>query len=289
MNNLTQSAISVTIGDTNVVRAIYLGQPVLTFKMIDQVHQRVDGTASRAFKANRSHFVEGEDFYLVDFSQKDVFRPFQIDVPPRGLTVLTQTGYAMLAKVFTDNLAWQVQRELVDKYFTVVQQQPAPQPAPSMFMAGDPHIANQIMLANAAAEMLRMSADSKLKMLYQIGDYHNLATGFLPSYIEDQPTKCLTKLLKENRSRLSAKIVNVVLLELGILEEQERPSTKAENGVKVFKNLTDKGLEYGKNLVNPNNQRETQPHYYVERFPELLRMVNDHLMGNMPIMNGGAK
>ncbi len=167
--------------------------------------------------------------------------------------------------------------------------QPAPQPAPSMFMAGDPHIANQIMLANAAAEMLRMSADSKLKMLYQIGDYHNLATGFLPSYVEDQPTKCLTKLLKENRSRLSAKIVNVVLLELGILEEQERPSTKAENGVKVFKNLTDKGLEYGKNLVNPNNQRETQPHYYVERFPELLRMVNDHLMGNMPIMNGGAK
>ena len=167
--------------------------------------------------------------------------------------------------------------------------QPAPQLAPSMFMAGDPHIANQIMLANAAAEMLRMSADSKLKMLYQIGDYHNLATGFLPSYVEDQPTKCLTKLLKENSSRLSAKIVNVVLLELGILEEQERPSTKAENGVKVFKNLTDKGLEYGKNLVNPNNQRETQPHYYVERFPELLRMVNDHLMGNMPIMNGGAK
>ena len=35
----------------------------------------------------------------------------------------------------------------------------------------------------------------------------------------------------------------------------------------------DKGLRFGKNLTSPQSPRETQPHWYVERFAELAELV----------------
>ncbi len=120
MGNNTQIASKmqlIKICDTDLSLIEYEGKAVITFEMIDKVHQRPEGTAADRFKKNRRHFIESQDFYLVDFSQKGILYPFGINVPPRGLIVLTETGYAMLAKIFTDDLAWQVQRELVNNYF----------------------------------------------------------------------------------------------------------------------------------------------------------------------------
>jgi hypothetical protein len=39
----------------------YRGQRVVTLAMIDEVHQRPEGTARAAFNRNRSHFIEGVD------------------------------------------------------------------------------------------------------------------------------------------------------------------------------------------------------------------------------------
>ena len=103
----------------------YKGQRVVTFAMIDAVHKRPEGTAKSRFWDNRSHFLQDDDFYLVDFAQKNVFRTFDIEVPPRGLTVLTESGYLMLVKSFTDDLAWDVQRALVKCYFRAPRTQPA--------------------------------------------------------------------------------------------------------------------------------------------------------------------
>lgn len=41
---------------------------------------------------------------------------------PNGLTVLTERGYLMLVKSFTDDLAWQVQDALVESYFVKAEQ-----------------------------------------------------------------------------------------------------------------------------------------------------------------------
>lgn len=112
----------------------YKGQPVLTLKMIDDIHQRPKGTAKRAFTACKKHLTNDEDFYLVDFSQKDEFRTFEIQVPPRGLTVITVTGYMMLVKSFNDALAWKIQKHLVLNYFNARTEQPA-QPDPRMIGA----------------------------------------------------------------------------------------------------------------------------------------------------------
>lgn len=96
------------------------GQRVVTFKDIDRVHQRPEGTASRNFRANRKRFIEGVDFFAV--SKQELPTNFVANSERRGnptvqMILLTEMGYLMLVKSFTDDLAWQVQRALVMNYF----------------------------------------------------------------------------------------------------------------------------------------------------------------------------
>lgn len=106
------------------------GQRVITFKDVDKVHQRPDGTAKRNFQMNKKHFIENVDFFNAKptVDKKNENRTFNI--PIRGLTLLTESGYLMLAKSLTDDLAWDVQRALVNNYFCgrqpVQQQLPVP-------------------------------------------------------------------------------------------------------------------------------------------------------------------
>ena len=98
----------------------YLGKRVVTFAMIDAVHGRVDGTARKRFADNRSRLVDGEDFYLLDSSGLSEFRtinPGSIPDAANRVALVTESGYLMLVKSFTDDLAWNVQRQLVNSYF----------------------------------------------------------------------------------------------------------------------------------------------------------------------------
>ena len=94
----------------------FKSQRVVTLKDVDVLHQRVDGTARRNFNDNRKHFVEDEDFFVRN--PHEAKTGFDI-VAPRGLVLLTESGYLMLVKSFTDDLAWQVQRQLVKHYFRI--------------------------------------------------------------------------------------------------------------------------------------------------------------------------
>lgn len=110
---------SVVVADKSVSIVEYKGQRVVTFAMIDDLHGRPEGTARKRFNDNKDHLIDGEDFYLVDSTQKSEFRTFGIEVPNRGLTLVTESGYLMLVKSFTDDLAWKVQKQLVKAYFKV--------------------------------------------------------------------------------------------------------------------------------------------------------------------------
>lgn len=96
------------------------GRRVVTFKDVDTVHRRPEGTARKRFNDNRKRFIEEVDFFKVRCSE---VRPFFGQTLPNGfnpradIVLLTETGYLMLVKSFTDDLAWNVQRELVDSYF----------------------------------------------------------------------------------------------------------------------------------------------------------------------------
>ena len=109
-----------TINNVALTVKEYHGARVVTFKEIDAVHGRPDGTARKRFNDNRDHFIEGEDFFKVKCSE---VRPFFGQTPPNGfnpdadIILITESGYLMLVKSFTDDLAWKVQRELVNSYF----------------------------------------------------------------------------------------------------------------------------------------------------------------------------
>jgi hypothetical protein len=50
---------TVTINNKQLPAVEYRGQRVVTLAMIDEVHQRPEGTARAAFNRNREHFIEG--------------------------------------------------------------------------------------------------------------------------------------------------------------------------------------------------------------------------------------
>lgn len=107
----------ITVNNHDLQVKEYNSQRVVTFKDIDLVHERPDGTARKRFNDNKKHFIEGEDFFKISPSE---FRTAIGDMDSRqqnDVTLITESGYLMLVKSFTDDLAWDVQRKLVKTYF----------------------------------------------------------------------------------------------------------------------------------------------------------------------------
>lgn len=118
-HELLLAAQHVDIAGARMAPIEYQGVRVLTLAMIDQVHKRPDGTARRNFNEHRARLVIGEDFY--ELTQPNEIRTLGFSRPqggtPCAVLLLTETGYSMLVKSFTDDLAWDVQRQLVKSYF----------------------------------------------------------------------------------------------------------------------------------------------------------------------------
>lgn len=122
----------ITIENTEMQIREYNGQRVVTFKDIDIVHHRQNGTSRKAFSRNKKHLIEGEDFFRISRNNSNETNSYgqnnpnvtdrdirNIVIPNKGITVLTESGYLMIVKTFTDDLSWQVQRQLVNAYFKV--------------------------------------------------------------------------------------------------------------------------------------------------------------------------
>ena len=120
MNELKTQTITDCVIINTMPLAIkeYNNRRVVTFKDIDALHQRPEGTARKRFNDNKSKFIEGEDYFKVCASE---FRTRKIaNISPKAqedITLITESGYLMLVKSLTDDLAWKVQRELVNTYF----------------------------------------------------------------------------------------------------------------------------------------------------------------------------
>lgn len=115
MNEIIINGIALAIKEYN-------GKRVVTFRNIDEVHKRPEGTARKRFNDNKGRFVEGEDFFKVCASEIRTHKLF--DISPKAhedVTLITESGYYMLVKSFTDDLSWDVQRQLVNSYFRVQQ------------------------------------------------------------------------------------------------------------------------------------------------------------------------
>lgn len=101
----------------------YNGKRVITFKDIDEVHERKSGTARKRFNDNKQWFVEGEDYFRISAS---VFRTLIGEMNEKHQTdvvLVTESGYLMIIKSFHDDLSWQLQRILVNSYFKAKEMQ----------------------------------------------------------------------------------------------------------------------------------------------------------------------
>lgn len=108
----------IKVGNKNIAVKEFDGCRVVTFKDIDNVHERPEGTARKRFNDNKNRFIEGEDYYKICPSEIRTHKIMEISEMAReDVTLITESGYLMLVKSFTDDLAWKVQRELVKSYF----------------------------------------------------------------------------------------------------------------------------------------------------------------------------
>ena len=125
-------------------------------------------------------------------------------------------------------------------------------------------------LVREIADILNLNDSSKLQLLGNVLNNHNLPSNLLPTYTDSKGIlKSATELLRKYNIQISTRKFNKIMIDKGLLREVERKSTKDNTKIKKFKNLVN--TEFGENQVNPNNPKETQPMYYEEKFEELLK------------------
>ena len=125
---------------------------------------------------------------------------------------------------------------------------------------------------NVVSGILNFNDNSKLIGVRSIYDKYGMEPSYLPAYTPSKGVlKSATELLKQFNVNMTTIKFNKKLIEIGILRECERKSTKDKNKVKKFKNLVD--TTWGENQVNHKNSKETQPLYYEDKFADLLKKL----------------
>ena len=131
----------IKVLDAEVNRLEYKGEAIVTLRMVDELHQRPEGTARRNFNQNKTRFISGEDYFSLPYEEWQFLGVGERTNFARSeggsvsseegengdlgggykgnMTFLTESGYLMVTKSFTDDRSWEVQRTLVKCYFAV--------------------------------------------------------------------------------------------------------------------------------------------------------------------------
>lgn len=137
-----------------------------------------------------------------------------------------------------------------------------------------PTLSDKMKVATWLIKTLNLNDSSKLLIAKSIADPLGLPT---PDYTPSHGIlKSATELLKEAGLSISAQAFNQRAIQKGILCDIKRKSSKGRD--KHFKSITESGLPYGENQVNPNNPKETQPLWYKGKFNELLMLLGFKLV-----------
>jgi len=199
------------------------------------------------------------------FRSQDFFIPDTYKVEGNNKTydsfLLTRKGCDMVANKLTGEKGVLFTAAYVTKFEEMELQQSEPDLT---------HFKKEAHMIEITATVLRLPDSGRLKLLGDFNKAHKLNVP-LPGYADEPITESATELLKKHGVSIQTKAFNLLLIGHGLLEERERPSSKG--GIKPFKSITNAGLVYGKNIINPNNQRETAPHYYPNKFAELLELI----------------
>lgn len=116
----------ITINNTQVEVKEYEGIRVVTAWDIAKVHGREVNDVTKNFNNNRSRFILGEDYFLInrtEISERKISIQEFIPNNVKEIPLFTESGYLMLVKTFTDDLSWDIQRQLVKTYFRLKETQ----------------------------------------------------------------------------------------------------------------------------------------------------------------------
>lgn len=119
--------VKLNVEDQNIELEVkeYKGNRVVSFRDVDNLHRRPIGTSRKTFNSHRKQFVENVDYFVLNTDEAQTMYGLRA---PNGVILLTESGYLLLVKPFTDELAWKVQRQMVNAYFKakemIAQKQP---------------------------------------------------------------------------------------------------------------------------------------------------------------------
>lgn len=98
----------------------YKKERVVTAWDIAKVHKKEVNDITKNFNNNKKKFILDEDYFLVnrtEISERKISVQDFIPNNVKEIPLFTESGYLMLVKTFTDDLSWDIQRQLVKGYF----------------------------------------------------------------------------------------------------------------------------------------------------------------------------
>lgn len=229
----------ITINNIELPVVEYREQRVVTLAMMDKAHRRVEGTARKRFNDHKARLVEGEDYFV---RNSDEARGLGVTAP-NGLVLLTESGYLMLVKSLQDDLAWQVQRQLVNSYFRKgAATPPKRSSAPTSVLPGP---AREFRAAHGIAKLIGLKGNQATlaanKATLRITGLNMLQTLDAEKLIADDTDPHMTVTEIGSRFGMTAAAVNELLIEEGY---QTRHSAKVKGRVRHRYTPTDKGKRY---------------------------------------------
>ena len=199
-------------------------------------------------------------------------RPQRVAHLPRRECMILVSGYSIPMRA-----------KIIDRWEALETGKAKPAMVAQPYSAAVEAIQVALVSAQMSADILRIEGSARLGMVRKA---HELAGAghllpMLPVYAIDAPsgsgagsseaTASLSDLMKANDIKGTAATMNVRLEMHGFLEKKIRAG---QSGEKSFWSVTEAGQKYGKNLTSPQNQRETQPHWYRDKFLDLMSAIN---------------
>lgn len=205
----------ITIRNTQLPIVEYRGQRVVTFAMIDQVHERAEGTAGRNFREHRERLIEGEDYFKVCVDEIRRHKTIELSAKAReDVTFLTEQGYLMLVKSLTDDLAWKVQRQLVSTYFRPKAFVVPQTRAEAMRLAADLEEQNEVLLVE---NKLQADTIASLESLFMTGE---------------TPTQFCKRLSGVNCSQVNSSLLRLGWIYNAAADENSKPRYRVASRVR---------------------------------------------------------
>lgn len=152
----------------------------------------------------------------------------------QDVTLITESGYLMLVKSFTDDLAWQVQRQLVNSYFRAKGETQSEPDKISVELQVKQERA-RAMLVNAQARLLNtlMKNPEAVKLLPLISDLSPVAIESLKVTIFDDDGQNLPQVEKTYTAGEIAKLYGVSANKVGRIATRNSLKTE-EYGIWVL-------------------------------------------------------